>query len=176
MPSPARRMALVMSTCVLAWCSGGSAATAQTEPPQPRALTITAPTTANLGSAGIGDTVTGQLGTVTASDTTGVPTLTWTATVTSTNFVTGAGTSPQTIPTTAVRYWSGPATSTSGIGTFTPGQPTQANAVTLNSPRTAFSRIGTGYSTASWNPTIQITIPSTAAAGTYSGTITHSLA
>jgi hypothetical protein len=34
----------------------------------------------------------------------------------------------------------------------------------------------TGISTASWNPTISVLVPPAAVAGTYSGTITHSVA
>ncbi len=114
------------------------------------------------------------MGTVTVEDNrTGSSAVAWTATVSSTSF-----TKPGfTIGNSNVKYWSGPATAVSGPGTFVPGQPTAAQAVTLNTTRTAFSRTGNpGNSIASWNPTLIITIPFTAVAGTYTGTITHSVA
>jgi hypothetical protein len=33
-----------------------------------------------------------------------------------------------------------------------------------------------GNNTTTWNPTLIVTIPSTAVAGTYTGTVTHSVA
>ncbi|OPG09134.1 hypothetical protein [Microbispora sp. GKU 823] len=63
------------------------------------------------------------------------------------------------------------------MGTRNPGQPTAAGRVALTSPVTAFSgrKQATPMST-SWQPTLVITIPSNAAAGVYTGTITHSVA
>ena len=53
----------------------------------------------------------------------------WITTVSSTDFTTGAATTPETVTKSNVSYWSGPATATTGQGTFTPGQATAANAV-----------------------------------------------
>jgi hypothetical protein len=36
--------------------------------------------------------------------------------------------------------------------------------------------VSTGLSTASWNPTISVLLPANAAPGTYTATITHSVA
>ncbi|WP_461086863.1 hypothetical protein [Streptomyces deserti] len=146
-------------------------ATPAAVPAQPAPiLTITAPTTANLGTAAIGGTRTAQLGTVTVNAQLAPS---WTATVSATNLTTNGG----TIPNGNISYWSGPATATSGLGTCTPGQPTTAQAVPLNAARTAFTRSGgNNQHSCSWNPTLTITVPSTAVAGTYQATITHSVA
>ncbi|HEX8770821.1 MAG TPA: hypothetical protein VF711_08645, partial [Acidimicrobiales bacterium] len=95
----------------------------------------------------------------------------------STSFTTGAGAAAQTIPNSSVSYWSGPATATVGLQNTTPGQPTAATAQSLSASRTAFSSSGLVLSISTvWDPTIVITIPSAAVAGTYTGTITHSVA
>lgn len=146
--------------------------------PAGAAVAITAPTSKNLGSAATGSgTVSAQLGTVTVTAT-GAIAPSFTATVSATVFTTGARTSNETIPKTSIRYWSGPATAVTGLlGGGTPGQPTAAQAVDLTVTRTAFTGTGTLLSiSGSWNPTIIITIPASAVAGTYSGTITHSVA
>jgi hypothetical protein len=101
----------------------------------------------------------------------------WTTSVSSTDFTTGGATSNETIVKASADYWSGAATSTTGVGTFTPGQLLAANKQTLGSSRTAFSAtVVVGNNTAAWNPTVIINVPSAAVAGTYSGTITHSVA
>ncbi|WFF01841.1 hypothetical protein [Micromonospora sp. WMMD964] len=140
-------------------------------------LNIVVPAAVNLGSVFAGNSITGELGTVTVSDQRAALAATWVATVTSSSFTTGGGTPEETITPNNVEYWSGAATATSGTGTFVPGQPTQADAVVLNVPRTAFSKTsGSGANSASWAPDIRITIPATAVGGTYSGVITHSVA
>ncbi len=86
-------------------------------------LSITVPAAATLPGNSSGSTTTAQLGTVTVTDNRGQPTAAWTATVTSTAFTTGS--TPQTIPPSHIRYWSGPASATTGTGTFTPASPTR---------------------------------------------------
>jgi hypothetical protein len=104
-------------------------------------------------------------------------TASWTATVTATTFVTGGATAPETIPLTQITYWSGPATATTGTGTFTPGQANPAAAVNLTVPRVAFTlTAGSSVNSAAWNPTLSISVPPAALAGTYTATITHSVA
>jgi alpha-tubulin suppressor-like RCC1 family protein len=135
------------------------------------ALTITVPPPSVLPSVAPGNTTSAQLGTVTVSDDRGVGS--WTATVTATAFTSGT----QTIQLTQVSYWSGPATGTSGTGTFTAGQPTAANKVVLTTSRTAFSLTGgSAVNSASWNPTLVVAVPMSAVAGIYTATITHSVA
>jgi hypothetical protein len=142
-------------------------------------LDITVPATANLGSGNPGATITGQLGVVTVNDTRGALLGTWTARVTSTNFTTGGATAPETIPASAVSYWSGPATANTGLGTPAAGQANAAAAQPLSTttPLTAFSKtLVVGNNTTSWNPTLIVNVPAAAVAGTYSGTVTHSVA
>lgn len=176
MPLPAHSALPAVLTTVLATLTVPTtppgAATPQPPAGAPRAgtLTITAPATTNLGTVTIGGQLSAHLGTVTV---TAQGTNTWTATVTATTFTTTGG----TIPNNDIRYWSGPATATTGPGTFTPSQPTAAQAVPLNASRTAFSRTGSNaQNSCSWNPTLIVTVPNTAVAGTYTGTITHSVA
>ncbi|SCF49781.1 hypothetical protein GA0070216_1388 [Micromonospora matsumotoense] len=139
-------------------------------------LDITVPANVNLGSGTAGATVSGQLGPVTVIDQRASLTPNWVATVSGSDFTTGGATSEETIPSINVTYWSGPATSTAGTGTFTPGQPTAGDAVIINVPRTAFSHTGgTGSNFAIWNPTVSVAIPSAAVGGTYTGTVTHSV-
>jgi hypothetical protein len=52
-----------------------------------------------------------------------------------------------------------------------------AGAVILTTSRTAFSETVAGLnSSATWNPTVVITIPAASVAGTYTGVVTHSAA
>lgn len=142
------------------------------------ALAVTAPSSASLGSAATGTgTTSALLGTVSIADGRGALLGSWTASVTSTSFTTGAATANETIANSAADYWSGAATSSTGTGTFTPGQLLVANKVTLGASRTAFSAAAVvGNNTAAWDPTVIINIPSAAVAGVYTGTITHSIA
>lgn len=139
------------------------------------ALAITVPSSVNLGSVASGtSSLSQQLGevTVTASGLT----LSWTATVSSTDFTTGLATAAETIGKASISYWSGPVTNSSGIATRTPGQLTSVLAESLSAARTAFSAVSLVATSTAWDPTIVIAIPAAAVAGTYSGTITHSVA
>ncbi|WP_326824338.1 hypothetical protein [Streptosporangium sp. NBC_01756] len=141
-------------------------------------LDITAPAgPVDLGSASPGGTITSQLGTVSVSDTRGGATSPWVASVFATDFTVAA----LTVPFAAVEYWSGDLTASSGGGTFTAGQLTADDAVPLTGTTltavTAFTHSGgTGGSTASWNPTLIVSVPITAQVGTYTGTVTHQVA
>ncbi|MGK5743183.1 hypothetical protein [Micromonospora sp. URMC 103] len=132
----------------------------------------------NLGSGFAGGTLTGQLGPVEVRDSRGpVNPNTWVATVSATAFVTGAGGAQRTIPNSRISYWSGPVTRSTGGGVLVPGQPTAAQAVTLDVTRQAFRKTaGNGNNMVFWMPTIRIAIPTGIVAGTYRGTITHSVA
>jgi hypothetical protein len=141
------------------------------------ALSITVPASVNLGSGAASTSLTGPMGPVTVTDARGALTATWTTTVSSTDFTTGGGTPAETIPKASVSYWSGPATATTGIGVFTPGQLTAILAQSLSVPRTAFTlTLGVGNNSATWNPTLIVAIPASAVAGLYTGTVTHSVA
>lgn len=143
------------------------------------ALAITVPSSVNLGSVATGvSSLSGQMGTVTVTAT-GLVT-SFVATVSTTTFVTGSATTPETIPKASISYWSGPATVSTGIAVRTPGQLTALQKVSLSSPATAFSAVGVSLvvvtDSTAWNPTIVVTIPAAAVSGTYTGTITHSVA
>ena len=141
-------------------------------------LAISVPASASLGSVATGTgTTSAQLGAVQVSDGRGALLGSWTSSVTSTDFTTGGATSNETITKGNADYWSGAATATTGVGTFTPGELLVANKVALSASRTAFSAtVVVGNNTATWNPTMIINVPSAAVAGTYSGTVTHSVA
>lgn len=140
------------------------------------ALGISVPASADLGTGAPGATASGSLGAVTVTDARADLTATWTASVSSTAFTTGGATTAETIPNTAVRYWSGPATASSGIGVFTPAQPLASNAVALGTQLTAFTlTAGVGNNSGTWNPTLLVDLPAAAVGGTYTGTVTHTV-
>jgi hypothetical protein len=134
------------------------------------ALTMTAPATANLGSGGPGTTISGLLGTVNVGDNRALLSASWTATASSTSWVTGNGSGHETIPATAGRYTPGVVATT---GTIT----ANATAITLStSPQTVVAgSAGVGNNSASWNPDIAVEVPPTAVGGTYTSTLTQSV-
>ncbi|MDH6124622.1 hypothetical protein P3T39_001564 [Kitasatospora sp. GP82] len=141
------------------------------------ALSITVPASAGLPAGTPGGTITGQLGAVTVTDNRALLTASWTSTVSSTDYTTGGGTASETITKSNVSYWSGPATATTGSGTFTPGQATATQKQPFSSTVTAFTlTAGVGNNSASWNPTLVVAVPAAAVGGNYTGTVTHSVA
>jgi len=145
-------------------------------------LSISAPTSASLGTGSVGSaTAAGTafgtfLGSVTVTDTRGQLLASWTATVSSTAFKTGTLTAAETIAASSVTYWSGAATANSGLVAPVPGQLLAANAVALGAAQTAFTHLtGSGNNSATWNPTLTVTPPASSVVGTYSGTVTHSV-
>jgi hypothetical protein len=140
-------------------------------------LNISTPDSANLGTAAIGAAnVSGSLGTVTITDQRASLSLaSWTASATSSAFTTGAASTNETIPATAVGYNPGAQTNQTGIGVFAPGLLTALT--NISTPQTAYTAVAeVGVTSVSWNPTITVTLPSSVVAGTYTGTITHSVA
>lgn len=141
------------------------------------ALSITVPPLAGLPSGAPGTTVGGTLGTVAVTDARALLSASWSATVTSTDFKTGAGTPEETITKDSVFYWSGAGKATAGNGTFLPGQPTSASKQPLSAAVTAYSMSGgVGRSSAVWTPSLVVTLPPSAITGSYSGTVIHSVA
>jgi hypothetical protein len=134
------------------------------------ALSMTAPASANLGSGAPGTTITSEIGAVTVTDDRALLSAEWTATASSTDFITSGGTTAETIPATDVTYAPGQTTTTGGI-TATPTQ------ITLdNQPQTVVTGTeGVGNNTATWNPTLAVHVPAQAVAGTYTGTLTQSV-
>jgi hypothetical protein len=134
------------------------------------ALAMSAPASANLGSAGPGTTVTGVLGAVNVTDNRALLSASWTATASSSSWVTGTGTGNETIPATAATYTPGTVVTT-GIITATG----QAITLSTSAQTVVTGSAGVGDNTASWNPTIAVAVPSAAVGGTYTSTLTQSV-
>ena len=136
------------------------------------ALTISVPaSTVNLGSTGAGSlTFSGQLGNTSVTDNRGALAAAWTVTVASTNFVTGTATANETVANSAVAYSSGLATST-GNGAFVVGA-----VPSLAAPGVGPTWAGIGVNSSTWNPTLSFTLLPSQVAGTYTGTLSQSVA
>jgi hypothetical protein len=135
------------------------------------ALSISAPASVNLGSITIGaaSNVTASLGTVTVNGTSALLGSSWAVTVTSTGFTNGT----TMIPPGSITYTAG-AASASGLSLTVPGAGPLSMPVTAQSGTVAVG-LGLPFS-ASWSPTIKVTVPASVTAGTYTATITHSAA
>ena len=138
------------------------------------AVTVPASTVAiNTGTVNAGAaTASGQLGSVTVADTRGALLNNWTATVSSTTFVTGGASTAETVAVNQIAYSSGAATASSGLGAFVPGTLANGSLPGTAGTHTAFA----GNSSTTWNPTLTFTLLSSQVAGTYTGTVTHSVA
>ena len=139
-------------------------------------LNISVPGSATLGDAATGAaSLTGQaLGNVTVTDGRGALVATWVTTVTSTDFTTGTGSAAnQKVTAANVTYNPGLAVGVpTGVGTFVPGV-----SGTIGAGRTAASwTVGSGNNSATWNPQLSFALSSDQVAGTYTGTVTHSVA
>ncbi|MFD5276345.1 hypothetical protein ACFWIX_02160 [Pseudarthrobacter sp. NPDC058362] len=132
-------------------------------------LSITAPATAALSDAAPSSTATANIAGVQVTDTR-AGTIGWSATVRSTDFtpsVGGAG----SIPATAAAYIPSGMASVTGLAVVTPSSQSD-----LSTPKTVqTATMVVGNNAASWTAAFQVAIPSTAVAGTYSGTLTHSV-
>lgn len=136
------------------------------------ALILTAPADAgSLGSRSntvAGGAITGPLGEVQVQDARSASAGSgWVASAISTAFTPAAG---PAIPASAVAYTAGPITKT-GTATYAPNDPSNLTGV---SPVVTATGI-TGDNSATWTPTITVTVPGGMAAGVYSATITHSV-
>ncbi|MET8266760.1 fibronectin type III domain-containing protein [Micromonospora arida] len=136
-------------------------------------LSINVPAISALGTVTSGTTgVSGQLGPVTVTDDRGPFSGNWVSVVSSTSFTTGSGSGGETIPNSNITYASGPALAGTGVGSFVP----QPGAV-LNTPRVAAGWSGQagGPNSATWNPTLFLTLPSGVVVGDYVAVVTHSV-
>jgi hypothetical protein len=135
-------------------------------------LDISVPTgPVNLGTVGVSgspQSVSSQLGNVTVTDGRG-GTAGWTTTVSAVDF-----TGPQSISVSAAgsSSYTTPSASVSGTATVTASD---LNPLYPPGPVQVATGVS-GINSATWNPTIHLTIPANALAGTYSSTITHSVA
>lgn len=135
-------------------------------------LTISVPTgVVDLGTfvdTVEGGTISTQLGEVQVSDARNAAAGSgWVASVISTAFTPAAG---PTIAASAIGYEVGAITKV-GTATYTANNPSDLTAV---SPAVTATGI-TGNNSATWNPTIVVTIPGGMAIGVYTATITHSV-
>ena len=133
-------------------------------------LSLTAPTSVDLGTNGPGTTLTGSLGVVTVTDNRAAVDATWTAVASASDWTTGGGTPAETIPATDAGYDPGSITTT-GTVTATGTPITLAGTPAPVVTGTAIN----GSNTASWNPAISVAVPASAVAGIYAGTITQSV-
>jgi hypothetical protein len=136
------------------------------------ALSISVPGGAgNLGSqpdAVGGETISGPLGQVQVLDARSAAAGSgWVASVISTAFIPTTG---PAIAASAVAYTAGAITKV-GTATYTANDPANLTGVV---PAVTATGI-TGDNSATWNPTITVTVPGGMAAGVYSATITHSV-
>jgi hypothetical protein len=141
------------------------------------ALSVSAPASMSFTSVATtdaGTTITASLGNVMAADSgiLGILLGSFTASVSTTVFTTGGGGTWETIQKTSIKYLSG--TASAHQGTCTAGQTTTP--VDLSQSRTAYSCSGLLNVSATWNPTISVTLPTPLIAGSYTATITHSVA
>ncbi len=135
-------------------------------------LSISVPAAAgNLGTAAntvLGETVSGPLGQVQVNDardaTAGSG---WVASVISSAFTPPSG---PAIPASAVGYTAGPITQV-GTAVYTPNDPGDLTGVVAAVTATGI----TGDNSATWTPTISVTVPGGMAPGVYSATITESV-
>ena len=163
--------AAVTSTAALSAPGPGDPDTTVTFAVTSGELTMTAPVTANLGSGAPGTTISGEIGATTVTDDRASLTAAWIADASSTDFTTGGGTPAETIPATDATYSPGTITTTGTI-TATPHE------VTLDGEpqHVVTGTAGVGNNTASWNPTVAVAVPAQAVGGTYTGTLTQSVA
>jgi hypothetical protein len=142
-------------------------------------LQISAPIAADLSANATapvtpGGQVVGNLGTVTVTDLRSLTDGSWTASVSSTAFTTGGGTTPETIPAADLAY-DPTATLTTTFGTIGSLVGIPLAALSGTAQATVDATAVDGDNQATWNPVITVSVPDTAVSGTYAGTITHSV-
>jgi len=139
-------------------------------------LSVNAPASLSLSAANLALTagsVTGTMTTNTITDTRGGLGLTgWTVTGSSTDFVT-ANNGGFTIPKASVSLSSGAATIVSGVPVVVPS----LTGVSMGAPATILQATSaTGSNQVTYTPTVAVTVPTNAVPGSYSGTITQTVA
>ncbi|MFD5565603.1 hypothetical protein [Kitasatospora griseola] len=131
------------------------------------ALTLSVPASAALGSGAPGTSIGAPIGPCTVVDNRALLSASWTVTAAETDFVNG----PSTIPATDATYTVGSVTTT---GTITV---TSTNVTLSNSAQTVLTgSAGVGDNTATWDPTVTVSVPASAVSGLYTGTLTQSVA
>jgi hypothetical protein len=131
------------------------------------ALSLSVPVSAVLGSGAPGTTNSAPNGPCTVTDDRALASAAWTVTAAETNFANGSS----TIPATDATYSAGTVTTTGTI-TVTPTDVTLSN----SAQTVLIGSAGVGDNTASWNPAVAVNVPAGAVGGTYTGTLTQSVA
>jgi hypothetical protein len=148
-------------------------------PEVPGELTMTVPDTATLSSATPGGTATGQLGTVTVTDTReGTGAGSWTVTVElaapfartgAPAFTIAAGNVKYTIYDTLTDLTGATPTILNGADAAPPG------GVTMSTATSVLESGISGTTVASWDPWVSVSVPRDAVPGPYEATVTHSV-
>jgi hypothetical protein len=140
-------------------------------------LTITVPDAVLIGDpTPPGGEISGAMGVITVNDERASPTPDWTASVIATDFTTGGADDPgEIVPVASITYTSGTVTPGAGQTGTCAGSAEAALDDTTPLPVVTHTG-GTGNNTCSWNPTLTITLTNSNVAGTYTGTVTHSVA
>lgn len=145
----------------------------------PGTLGISVPAGTEGSPADLGSTAAGSLsfapslGAVTVTDDRAALVANWTATATGTDFdLQTAGATPATdvnqrVAKAAITYAAVPSVTT-GTGVATPTAGTLATGATV-------AYVGSGSNEVTWNPTLTMVLLPTQVAGTYKGTVTHSV-
>ena len=146
-------------------------------------LSLTAPTTVDLGTGAPGTSITGSLGggaagpSVVVTDDRALLAASWIATASATNWTTGGDTPAERIPVTDVGYAVGPITTTGTItatGTDLPAG-TGTGDLSGAAKTVVTGTDGVGDNTAGWDPAISVAVPASAVGGAYTGTLTQSV-
>jgi hypothetical protein len=134
-------------------------------------------TPVDLGSASTGaGSLSHALGNVTVTDGRGSLVAAWSASASSTDFTTGGATANETVAKADVGYFAGVGTAQVGqIGAFVPAGTLLTPVALGGTGAQVGSWAGTGNNTVTWNPTVTFTLSPSQVAGTYTGTITHSV-
>jgi hypothetical protein len=174
-------LAGLATTASPALAAGSSGSTTVTFSVSSGGLAVSVPDSVNLGSGSPGSLITASLGAVKVTDQRANLVSTWTASASTSDFKTGSGTTAETIPSTDASYFTGVATSTGLSVTLGGLQLGAVNALPLPAaaaPALSVAALtaGVGNNTATWSPTLLIAVPSSAVGGTYTGTVTHSVA
>lgn len=142
-------------------------------------LTISVPGTAlapvDLGSVAASTALTTftseAFGPVTVTDDRGNLVAEWEATVSATNFTTGAASAQETVANTNIAYTAlATGATTTGDGVFT-----GSALASLGTTGIAGAWVGVGSNAVTWTPSLTFTMLENQVAGVYTGTITHSV-
>jgi hypothetical protein len=184
--TPVAASAATAGSAVLAYSSSPSSSdpdTTVTFTVTAGALSLTAPTSVDLGSGAPGTTITGPLGggttgpSVIVTDDRALLAASWVATASATHWTTGGATPAEIIPVSDVGYSVGPISTTGTItatGTDLPAG-TGAGDLSGTAKTVVTGTAGVGNNTAGWDPALSVAVPASAVGGAYSGTLTQSV-